>query len=684
MSFPHKKENYTPEEWKAQIEKAADALAEHHSLDNKRVREMFHKMDAAHLGYPGFPSESPLKDAIAFIEPEKAIQLFENTDPVFLMNRYLTYNRFLFPSFAPFYTHNELADLIVDFIDYQKINQDKIIQTGFPNRPFSKSLWLDGQLSRLYFVKLPLDYPPLPRYYYSSPALKKIDQIFNTKDSNEFYSIWIRNPQEAGDQKVKHKSEHPFKKCSELFLLDDFYFENGVFYDKGGNAVAERCEYYKAPMLDFLTSVSDLVEIISIRAKFFNMRIEILEVISNALKKDKSSKLWENCLAIMTDKYELQKKQVDMLNHVDSILKCTNQDEHEGKNMRLLMGIPYIHIDHPYRLIAKFENNSGFGDLIHFIGWNEIELKTGVMNEAKKRLQDFPLENNFFSYYQLVDQPCIKKFDEVLDNFSIASEKQNEAYKGFYKKVYDAYGTEFLEPPDGEIFIRSKYQEKYKREIFPFVKSAAEQYEAEGRVCFTLNPPAIKHDKSLKEAKPKKSDDFVFYKDGATWRAGFEGKEISVGHSKGMYYIDYLLKTQGKNISALDLNYAVNSTYFNQSGFDLSNIQTLESLKEELRMIEDDIAIYEDLTDQNKLGQLQERKLLIQQEIKRTQGLGGRIRQASSSHEKARQAITTAIRKARNKIAIHHPNLAMHLKNSLNTGSEFSYTPENPLPWKFQ
>jgi hypothetical protein len=64
-------------------------------------------------------------------------------------------------------------------------------------------------------------------------------------------------------------------------------------------------------------------------------------------------------------------------------------------------------------------------------------------------------------------------------------------------------------------------------------------------------------------------------------------------------------------------------------------------------------------------------------------GLGGRDRPTGSDAERARTAVTKAIRTVIAHITTHDPNLGGHLNQAIKTGTYCTYTPDPtaPLHW---
>ena len=79
-----------------------------------------------------------------------------------------------------------------------------------------------------------------------------------------------------------------------------------------------------------------------------------------------------------------------------------------------------------------------------------------------------------------------------------------------------------------------------------------------------------------------------------------------------------------------------------------------------------------------------ERDWLVK-ELARAVGLGGRDRRAASASERARVAVTRAIRQGIARISGHHPKLGKHLDGAIRTGTYCAYSPDAPAPggWRF-
>lgn len=63
-------------------------------------------------------------------------------------------------------------------------------------------------------------------------------------------------------------------------------------------------------------------------------------------------------------------------------------------------------------------------------------------------------------------------------------------------------------------------------------------------------------------------------------------------------------------------------------------------------------------------------------------GLGGRDRRLGDEKERARKAVSARIGDAIDRIERANPQLAQHLRNSVQTGTWCTYAPAEPTRWR--
>jgi hypothetical protein len=89
----------------------------------------------------------------------------------------------------------------------------------------------------------------------------------------------------------------------------------------------------------------------------------------------------------------------------------------------------------------------------------------------------------------------------------------------------------------------------------------------------------------------------------------------------------------------------------------------------------------EERSDFAHLEKLQEEYDQLITYLSQALGLKGKTREAGSTVEKARSAVTWRIRNAIARIEQFHPLLGAHLSNAIKTGILCSYQPDRELTW---
>jgi hypothetical protein len=113
---------------------------------------------------------------------------------------------------------------------------------------------------------------------------------------------------------------------------------------------------------------------------------------------------------------------------------------------------------------------------------------------------------------------------------------------------------------------------------------------------------------------------------------------------------------------------------------EVSDRDALSTYHQQLLDLRDEIAEAEEFHDFARHEQLCAKRDRLLQEVSRARGLGGRRRQ-HGPRERARKAVTNAIREAYKLIGKVHPPLAAHLKAFLHPGWTTCYQPDTPLRW---
>ena len=183
-------------------------------------------------------------------------------------------------------------------------------------------------------------------------------------------------------------------------------------------------------------------------------------------------------------------------------------------------------------------------------------------------------------------------------------------------------------------------------------------------------------------------------REGDYWSLVFEGRTVRVRDLKGIRYLARLLAHPGREFHVLDLvaaetgepaeaesNRAAGASRaaLGDAGAML-DAQAKNAYRRRLAEIEEDIEQARALEDTEREAQADAERDFLVRELSRAVGLRGRDRRAASASERARVAVTRAIRHAIARIGEHHPQLGDHLNRALRTGTYCAYLPDPRAP----
>jgi tetratricopeptide (TPR) repeat protein len=205
--------------------------------------------------------------------------------------------------------------------------------------------------------------------------------------------------------------------------------------------------------------------------------------------------------------------------------------------------------------------------------------------------------------------------------------------------------------------------------------------------------PAVDAHHDAPDAQPAASLN-VFRREGDYWTVIFEGQTVRVRDLKGMHYLARLLADPGREFHVLDLVAAETGSpapvdrspaaRLPRSGFGdagaMLDARAKDAYGRRLAEIDDDIDQARALGDDERAEQADAERDFLVQELSRAVGLGGRDRRAASASERARVAVTRAIRQAMTRVADHHPQLGEHLTRTIRTGTYCAYSPDPRAP----
>jgi tetratricopeptide (TPR) repeat protein len=205
----------------------------------------------------------------------------------------------------------------------------------------------------------------------------------------------------------------------------------------------------------------------------------------------------------------------------------------------------------------------------------------------------------------------------------------------------------------------------------------------------------------------------VFRREGEYWTLKHGTNVFRLRHSKGLDYLAKLLASPGREFHALEMAQAVaagpDEAVDSDSDEDDEAAATEHSSRSRLEVrgdlgdagaqlddaaraaygrrlteLHDEIDEAHEFKDDERAARAQEEIDALGRELKGAIGLAGRTRRAASSGERARIAVTQALRLAISKIAGNDATLGKLLSTTIKTGTVCSYVPDDrfPVSWR--
>ncbi|MFD5507678.1 transcriptional regulator [Streptomyces sp. NPDC127051] len=191
-------------------------------------------------------------------------------------------------------------------------------------------------------------------------------------------------------------------------------------------------------------------------------------------------------------------------------------------------------------------------------------------------------------------------------------------------------------------------------------------------------------------AEPVTAEPDTFVREGEYWRVVFDDRRVTVRDSKGMHHLARLLAAPGREFHVLDLAAADTADPVAAAGLvrtgdagPLLDDRAKQMYRRRLAEIEDDMEEARADNDIARQEQAELERAFLVDELARAVGLGGRDRHAGAASERARSAVTQAVRKAIGHLRDASPELGDHLDRTIRTGTYCVYVPDPrvPSPW---
>ena len=420
-----------------------------------------------------------------------------------------------------------------------------------------------------------------------------------------------------------------------------------------------QCSYSEAPIVEGLTS-SDAFLLDSSRSNFFKLKIEILKTLLNALKARTTVSLWDNCLHLLTE--YLTDDQVEFYLKIDKLYIGYDFKKNKFKGAGGLIA-------------------GGLTDLFEVIGHIEQEMTNGkfanirddlgrlVKQENNGRIRLF--EKSYFSIRKKLGQSVV---DQALKRFVDLEIKEETFWKNYRDRVNQALAQEFRTKITIEFSAKKKYAPKAISEIIAMGNAVIRHQENTG-----LIPSIFQNSEDLLN----KEESNAFLKEGQYWTFSYKGKTVRLKDSKGLKYISYLLDNPEREVPVFELVSFVEKKF----GFaEFTNSENILGQKEILDLTKARQELKEDLeeaernSDIEKSAKIKEEISQIEEYVSASTGIGGKSRKFNGN-EKIRISVTKRIGASLAVIKKEHPELSLHLNNSIRRGWSCSYFPNERIHW---
>lgn len=164
----------------------------------------------------------------------------------------------------------------------------------------------------------------------------------------------------------------------------------------------------------------------------------------------------------------------------------------------------------------------------------------------------------------------------------------------------------------------------------------------------------------------------VLRRDENGWIVGIEGAEARVRHEAGLQHVHRLLQTPGREVAALDL---VGGVDVGGSSVETIDKQALLAYRRRLLDLDHELEAARRAGDERREATADEEREALLAELRRATGLGGRPRRVGAAGERARVAVTKAIRRSLQRLEGAAPDVAQHLQATIRTGTFCAYEP---------
>ncbi|MEV6690366.1 AAA family ATPase [Micromonospora sp. NPDC051196] len=179
---------------------------------------------------------------------------------------------------------------------------------------------------------------------------------------------------------------------------------------------------------------------------------------------------------------------------------------------------------------------------------------------------------------------------------------------------------------------------------------------------------------------------YEFRRDGVVWRLTYGDTTAYLPDAKGLNDLHLLLGRPGVDVPAVGLLDPAAGPELvaarRLGGDEILDEEARNRYRRHLTLLDEEIDRAAIRDDTARVATLDgERRALIDQ-LRSAAGLAGRNRRLGDEAERARKTVTARIRDTLRRLDQQHPPLAVHLRQTISTGTACRYLPTEPVPWR--
>jgi len=342
--------------------------------------------------------------------PDTALRLIEKEPIDELLWRASLFN-FLVDKRTPLLSLSELQDVTHSFVEYLEVNRVSLVRNGYPENYFPDSLWLNRNLSFLYYQKLPQSG--------GTRLLNEREISLHLLSPNDFVRLVL-----------------PKKDVVER-------------EDLGVTAKKAAIEVLKEAGLAGQFSEEEITQLRNCREDLLEMKIAVLNTVERALERHDPDNLVLNCLDSIEER--LDGDDVAFLLRLDKSYHNTDQI-----NVRLMTRTNWERI-----ATSITPRPGGLTDLLFAIGHYAKELRIGTFAKTWETLgyRYNPVNRIHYLDFVASSSPALvlrEQIDKALNLYDRLAGEEEEFWKDYTREINDFLKTKSGERRLGRIVFRTK------------------------------------------------------------------------------------------------------------------------------------------------------------------------------------------------------------------------------------